>query len=58
VHWEEPADPADPLYLDPRVLALPHVAGSTEEAFARIADVVIENLGRVTRGEPLLHRVA
>jgi len=57
VHWDEPPDPADPLYGDPKVIALPHVAGSTEEAFARIVDVVIDNLGRVTRGEPLLHRV-
>jgi phosphoglycerate dehydrogenase-like enzyme len=58
VHWNEPADPDDPLYADPRVLALPHVAGSTEEAFARITDVVIENLARLDRGEPLRHRVA
>lgn len=57
VHWEEPPDPADPLYADPRVVALPHVAGSTREAFARIADVVIENLVRLERGESLLHRV-
>jgi phosphoglycerate dehydrogenase-like enzyme len=58
VHWDEPPDPTDPLYADPRVLALPHVAGSTEEAFARIVDVVIDNLGRLSRGEPLTHRVA
>ena len=58
VHWEESPDPADPLYADPRVVALPHVAGSTEEAFARIADVVVQNLARLERGEPLLHRVA
>jgi phosphoglycerate dehydrogenase-like enzyme len=58
VHWDEPADPADPLYADPRVVALPHVAGSTVEAFARITDVVIDNLDRITRGEPLRHRVA
>ena len=57
VHWDEPPDPHDPLYADPRVVALPHVAGSTEEAFARITDVVVENLGRLERGEPLLHRV-
>ena len=58
VHWHEPPDPADPLYADPRVIALPHLAGSTEEAFARITDVVIENVARLERGEPLLHRVA
>jgi len=57
VHWHEPPDPADPLYLDPRVVALPHVAGSTEEAFARIVDVVIDNVGRLARGDELRHRV-
>jgi phosphoglycerate dehydrogenase-like enzyme len=58
VHWDEPADPADPLYADPRVVALPHLGGSTAEAFGRIADIVVDNLGRLTRGEPLRHRVA
>lgn len=58
VHWEEPPDPADPLYADPRVVALPHIAGSTHEAFARIVEVVVKNLDRLTHGEPLLHRVA
>ena len=58
VHWNEPPEPDDPLYQDPRVVAFPHIAGSTEEAFARITDVVIANIERMGRGEPLLHRVA
>lgn len=57
VHWHEPPDPADPLYTDPRVVALPHIAGSTEESFERITDVVIENLSRLSRGDQLLHRI-
>lgn len=57
VHWSEPPDVDDPLYRDPRVVALPHVAGSTVEAFTRIVDVVVENVARLVRGEPLLHRV-
>lgn len=57
VHWVEPPDPTDPLYSQPNVIGLPHVAGSTEEAFERITDVVIENLARLARGEELLHRV-
>jgi phosphoglycerate dehydrogenase-like enzyme len=58
VHWNEPPDPADPIYADPRVVALPHIGGSTAESFARIADIVVDNLRRLTAGEPLRHRVA
>jgi len=58
VHWNEPADPADPIYADPRVVALPHIGGSTVEAFGRIADIVVDNLRRLRSGEPLRHRVA
>jgi phosphoglycerate dehydrogenase-like enzyme len=58
VHWEEPADPADPIYADPRVVALPHLGGSSVEAFGRIAEVVVDNLRRLARGEPLRHRIA
>jgi phosphoglycerate dehydrogenase-like enzyme len=57
-HWQEPWDPADPLYARSDVIALPHIAGSSEEAFARIADIAAENITRLLRGEPLLHRVA
>ena len=58
VHWDEPADPADPLYADPRVVALPHIGGSSVESFARIADVVVDNVRRLVAGEPLRHQVA
>jgi len=57
VHWDEPADPIDPIYADPRVVATPHIGGSTVEAFRRITDVVLDNLGRLTRGEPLRYQV-
>jgi phosphoglycerate dehydrogenase-like enzyme len=57
VLWKEPWDPNDPLFEHPKVVVLPHVAGSTEEAFGRIADVVVENVRRIERGEPLLHRL-
>ncbi|HUS28333.1 MAG TPA: NAD(P)-dependent oxidoreductase [Kofleriaceae bacterium] len=57
VHWSEPPDPDDPLYAQPNVIGLPHVAGSTEEAFARITDVVIENLARLQRGDALVNRL-
>ena len=58
VFWDEPWDPADPLWRDPRVVTLPHVAGSTEEAFAAITAIVCDNVRRVAAGEPLRHRVA
>jgi phosphoglycerate dehydrogenase-like enzyme len=57
-HWREPWDPDDPLYARLDVVALPHIAGSTAESFARIAAIVAENIRRVVAGEPPLHRVA
>ncbi len=57
VFWEEPWDPADPLWAHPRVVTLPHIAGSTQEAFAAIGAIVVENLARLRRGAALLHRV-
>jgi phosphoglycerate dehydrogenase-like enzyme len=58
VYWEEPWDPADPLYARDDVLTLPHVGGSTVEVFARIAELVAENVRRLAGGEALLHRIA
>lgn len=58
VFWQEPWDPADPLWRHPDVVTLPHIGGTTAEAFGRIADIVAANVDRVLRGEPLLHRVA
>lgn len=57
VFWDEPWDPEDRLYGRDDVVVLPHVAGSTEEAFARVAAIVGGNVERLARGEPLLHRV-
>lgn len=56
--WDEPWDPNDPLFARDDVVTLPHVAGSSVESFARIADIVAENIRRVLRGEEPLHRVA
>jgi len=57
-HWQEPWEPADPLYARDDVVALPHIAGSTEESFDRLADIVAGNVARLLRGEEPLHRVA
>lgn len=57
VFWREPWDPDDPLLRRDDVVTTPHLGGSTEEAFARIADVVAENVRRLVAGEPLRFRV-
>ena len=57
VFWEEPWDPDDPLFAREDVVTLPHVGGSTVEVFARVADLVAENLRRLVAGEELLHRI-
>ena len=57
VFWEEPWDPDEPLFAREDVVTLPHVGGSTVEVFARVADLVVENIRRLVVGEELLHRV-
>jgi phosphoglycerate dehydrogenase-like enzyme len=47
VYWHEPWDPRDPLFARDDVITLPHIAGSTHEAFARIADIVARNIASV-----------
>lgn len=58
VFWEEPWDPRDPFFARDDVVVLPHVAGSTEEAFDRVAHIVAKNIAAMLRGESLVHRVA
>jgi phosphoglycerate dehydrogenase-like enzyme len=52
VYWEEPPDPADPLFLLDNVVATPHLGGVTHEALARIADRVAAILKEHLLGEP------
>jgi len=58
VYWKEPWDPLDPLFARDDVVTLPHVGGTTREAFARVADIAAENVRRFVAGEALLHRIA
>jgi phosphoglycerate dehydrogenase-like enzyme len=58
VHWEEPPDPEDPLLERPNVVALPHVAGATRQSLDRIVEVVVDNIGRIERGNEPRYRVA
>jgi phosphoglycerate dehydrogenase-like enzyme len=58
VFWDEPWDPRDPLFARDNVVVLPHIAGSTNESFARVADVVATNVRAIGTGGTLVHRIA
>jgi phosphoglycerate dehydrogenase-like enzyme len=50
--------PADsPLYDLPNVFLTPHIAGASGTEVYRMADLIIEEIGRYLRGEPLQHEV-
>ena len=57
VFWEEPWNPSDPLFAREDVVVLPHLGGSTVEVFNRVADLTVENVRRLSAGEPLLQRI-
>lgn len=52
--WEEPLPAASPLWSMPNVLITPHVAGETRRYEDNVIDVLMENLGRLERGETAL----
>jgi D-3-phosphoglycerate dehydrogenase len=56
-YWREPWNPENPLFARDNVVALPHVAGSTNESFARIADIAASNIVSVRDGTAPRHRV-
>lgn len=58
VYWEEPWDPNAALFHHPKVVTLPHLAGSTTGAFDAIAGIVVDNVSRIARNQPLQHRIA
>lgn len=58
VFWEEPADPAEPLYRHPKViLTTPHVGVASEETYRRLADFLVDNIERVRTGRAPLNAV-
>jgi len=57
VLWQEPLPTDDPILTLPNVIATPHVGGVTESSFGMISEVVAENIERLRRGRPPLHRV-
>lgn len=44
VHWHEPADPLDPLYAHPKVLALPHAGVASVEVYEAYAELLVGNI--------------
>lgn len=55
VFWDEPANPADPLFQH-NVFVTPHTAGYTELMLRRASAAVAANIQRLLEGEPLLYR--
>jgi phosphoglycerate dehydrogenase-like enzyme len=51
---EEPLPAASPLWSMPHVIVTPHSAGETVRYEDRVIDLLIENLGRLSRGETKL----
>jgi phosphoglycerate dehydrogenase-like enzyme len=50
VFWEEPPDPADPIFAL-EVVATPHIGGATDISLQEIGRGVAENVNRLRRGE-------
>ncbi len=51
---EEPLAASSPLWTMPNVLITPHTAGETQAYEDNVIDILIENLGRLGRGETAL----
>lgn len=54
VFADEPLDPDSPLWDLPNVIVTPHVAGFGEGYLDRAVAVLLQNVGRLERGEPLI----
>lgn len=54
---DEPLPETSPLWGMENVLITPHTGGETAAYERRVVDFLIENLGRMARGEPLVNEV-
>ncbi len=52
--WQEPLPADSPLWTMPNVLITPHTAGETQRYEDNVLDLLMENLGRLWRGEAAL----
>lgn len=57
VTWPEPPEPGSPLYTLPNVFLTPHIAGSVGRECELMGEAMLEELGRLIRGEPLEREV-
>ena len=53
VVWPEPPVPGSPLYTMQNVVLTPHIAGSLNDECRRMGRIVVDEVGRFVRGEPL-----
>lgn len=53
VFQQEPLPSGHPFFAHPRVLVTPHVSATTRLYWERQAELVVDNIGRFARGEPL-----
>ncbi len=51
---EEPLATGSPLWSMPQVVITPHTAGETRHYEENVVDVLLDNIGRMERGEPML----
>lgn len=57
VFCEEPLPPAHPFFSHPRVLVTPHVSAATRGYWERQTALIVDNVQRFARGDPLLNLV-
>lgn len=54
VFWEEPVDPADPIFRH-NIVVTPHIGGSTDISIGGIARIVADNIRRAESGQQPLY---
>ena len=57
VTYPEPPEPESLLYTLPNVVLTPHIAGALGAECQRLGELVLDELGRYLRDEPLRHEV-
>jgi phosphoglycerate dehydrogenase-like enzyme len=57
VFRQEPLPAGSPLWTLPNALVLPHVSGTSPRYWRRENDLILDNIGRYLRGEPLRNTV-